>query len=183
MKKIIILIITFFVFSAVNAQTKKITGSYRFTGHVYAKDSISTLGYYYMLKYKGYKFHGDYDTLGVILYSQTGKIDTAMLVFAAKGWVVPIDPYWRFYQTSKKLHALPFPYPEIAGGKDRRQLNALYRDYQIEFELERIHRYLKRNWNADQIRTTWLVILTIFVIHQRFKINKLKKQQLQINKK
>lgn len=128
------------------------------------------------LKYQGdlysWKYRGLTDTMGLVLYPG-GRVDTASLVFAAKGWDQELKPFRRFFKESKKVKALPLPYPD---GTERRQLNPVYRDYQIEFELERINRYMKRNFDGDMIRSLIIGLLVIGFIYQQFQISKLKKK-------
>lgn len=128
------------------------------------------------LRYRGdlysWKYRALTDTLGLVLYPG-GRVDTASLVFAAKGWDYKLKPFRRFFKESKNVKALPLPYPD---GTERRQLNPVYRDYQIEFELERINRYMKRNFDGDMIRSLIIGLLVIGFIYQQFQISKLKKK-------
>jgi hypothetical protein len=119
------------------------------------------------------------DTVALILYKMTGLVDTATLVDAAAGWEIDLIPYREFYNESWLREALPLPYPNLgtdeAHGQERREINAKFAYYQIEFELERIHRYLHRFW----IQKNWMwVIIGLLVcgfIYQQIQINKLKK--------
>jgi hypothetical protein len=119
------------------------------------------------------------DTVALIFYKMTGLVDTATLVDAAAGWEIDLIPYRKFYNESWLREALPLPYPNLgtdeAHGQERREINAKFAYYQIEFELERIHRYLHRFW----IQKNWMwVIIGLLVcgfIYQQIQINKLKK--------
>jgi hypothetical protein len=114
------------------------------------------------------------DTMGIVLLP-TGKVDTVLLaVQASKGWEYDLMPFYKFYNKSENLKSLPLPYPD---GTERRKINVMYAYYQIEFELERLNRYLKRNWNGDLIRTIVIILLTIGFVYNGYEIYKLKKMK------
>lgn len=112
------------------------------------------------------------DTVGLIMKGSRCVVDSAS-ISARKGWTDKIDPYWRFYRVSKIKKALPLPYPD---GTQRREVNALHRDFQIEYELERLHRYLMRQWIENKVQWIIIVLLGIGFIYQQLQIKKLKKQ-------
>lgn len=128
------------------------------------------------LKYRGdlysWKYRTLTDTFGLVMYPG-GKVDTASLVIAAEGWNAKLKPFDKFYYESKRLKALPLPYPD---GTERRQLNPVYRDYQIEFELERLNRYLKRNFDGDLVQYLVIVLLIVGFGYQQVQIRKLRRK-------
>lgn len=104
------------------------------------------------LNYDGYLyasiFYGEFfmprvaaetDTFAAVIYPG-GHIDTASLAFAAKGWEYELEDFDIYYAKASELKSLPLPFPN---GKERRKVNPLYANYQLEFELERLTRYLK----------------------------------------
>lgn len=147
------------------------------------------------------------DTVALIFYKMTGLVDTATLVDAAAGWVIELVPYDDFYNHCLSVKSLPLPYPDLgtkeAHGQDRHKINAKYAYYQIEFELERLHRYLKETKDYDKflkkeidsmredidiiednnsflqrriaVLSGALVLLIIGFIYQQVQINKLRK--------
>jgi len=125
----------------------------------------------------------DADTVTLLLYKLTGGIDTASIVDAADGWTTNLLSYPEFYNKAELLMSLPLPYPDFgteeAHGQDREQINAKYAYYQIEFELERLHRYLKQEWDrTDRLNKEfkWLKrfisILIVIIGLQQYQIYK-----------
>ena len=51
-----------------------------------------------------------------------------------------MEDFDTYYAKASELKSLPLPFPN---GKERRKVNPLYANYQLEFELERLTRYLK----------------------------------------
>ena len=58
-----------------------------------------------------------------------------------------LEDYDKFYEKAENERALPLPYPN---GTERRKINALYMGYQIEYELERLHRYHKELYDDNK---------------------------------
>jgi hypothetical protein len=103
------------------------------------------------LKYRGslydWKYRALTDTFALVMYPG-GKYDTAQFtITASKRWDVPLEPFEEFYSKSERLKALPLPLPD---GKERRRLNAVYRDYQIEYTLETLTMYLKEERDKNK---------------------------------
>jgi hypothetical protein len=96
------------------------------------------------------------DTVALICKGAGEWVDSASLVSAAAGWQAKLGNYYSFYKDSKDHNALPLPYPN---GTERREMNAIYSNYQTEFELERIHRYMFRMWIENKAQ--WLLILLL----------------------
>jgi hypothetical protein len=145
------------------ADTIKITGSSKFNGTTAFLDTIS-------LNYLNLSAG---DTVGLVCVGNN-KLDSASIGSSASGgWQVKLQPYWQFYKKADKNKALPLPYPN---GTERRRLNALYRDYQIEFELERLHRYLFRLWQKDIIQWVIMSLILTYVAYLQCQINKLRKK-------
>lgn len=96
------------------------------------------------------------DTCALIVKGNSEWVDTASLVSAAAGWQAKLGNYFSFYRQSKDYKALPLPYPD---GTERREFNEMYKNYQTEFELERIHRYMFRMWIENKAQ--WLLILLL----------------------
>jgi hypothetical protein len=94
------------------------------------------------------------DTVALLLKGSAEVLDTASLVPAAKAWVDSQKPFKLFFWKAKKNQALPLPYPN---GSERREINAMYAYYQIEYELERANRYINRMWN-------WMFIMTVVFV-------------------
>jgi hypothetical protein len=96
------------------------------------------------------------DTFGMVVIGANEKLKAYPLTPAAAGWDAKLSNYWSFYKDSKLHKALPLPYPN---GTERRQFNAVHKDYQTEFELERIHRYMFRMWLENKAQ--WLMIILL----------------------
>lgn len=122
-----------------------------------------------------WRLRGLADTVAALIYPG-GVYDSASIVIAADGWDKKLENYWSFYKTSKKLKALPLPYPDLgtpeAHGQDRRMINEKFRNYQIERELERIHGYFFRLWAENKYQ--WLIIILLFgwIVRLEIKLRK-----------
>ena len=87
------------------------------------------------------------DTLVAVIYPG-GLIDSAQQVISAsRGWEIELEDFDTYYSKAEQLKALPLPYPD---GTERRKPNAMYANYQFEFELERLTRYLKQTRDENK---------------------------------
>jgi hypothetical protein len=90
------------------------------------------------------------DTMAAVWYPG-GYLDSAqMVISASKGWDITLEDFDTYYSKAEQLKALPLPYPN---GTERRKPNAMYANYQFEFELERLTRYFKEERDKNKILT------------------------------
>ena len=119
------------------------------------------------------------DTSALAVIGSTEKLVAMPLVPpASRGWEIKLPSYLQFYLDSKKHKALPLTYPDLGTpelhGQDRREINKMHGFYQVEFELERLHRFLFRQWTENKLQWIVILLLSIGFLKQRKEIKLLK---------
>ena len=99
------------------------------------------------------------DTMALVVYMD-GRVDTISIAFGSSAaWEENLKPFPLFYWQVKRAKTLP-QFKEVNTG------DALKK---IEWELERLYRYLWHFWIGG-------VLIICFVVYQQFQIRKLKKK-------
>jgi len=99
------------------------------------------------------------DTMALVAYPN-GKVDTITIVFgAAKGWDEWLVPFPIHYWKSKKIKTLP----------QFKEINARDVYVRIEYEIERLNRYLWHFWIGG-------FLIVCVLVYQQFQIRKLRKR-------
>lgn len=106
------------------------------------------------------------DTVALLLKGFYEQLDTASLVAASKAWTDKIPFFKRFFSKSKQAKALPLPYPN---GTERREMNAMYSSYQIEYTLETLTIYINRLWNWLFVLSGIILVLIVYIFVRKKK--------------